>query len=180
MQHSSYTSKLNQYHLGLWYASYRFIISFCLLIVHLIGSQQLLIQPQYPRLYFSLLLLYFVLNSVQLLLFRYLPGRDSLQFTGFFIVDVFVLSGLTFASQGPSLHLSLLFAITIFAASLLLPRHKALIITLIAVISVIYQQFISSLLTFPSINNLSHGVLLAFLFLWCMPVGKLRFDVSKY
>ncbi len=182
MQYNSYTSKLNQYHLGLWYASYRFIISFCLLLVYVISSQQLLIQHQHPRFYLSALLLYFVFNSVQLLLFRYMPGRDSLQFLGFFIVDVVALSSLTFATHGPSLHLSLLFVITIFAASLLLTRHQALITTLIAVICVIYQHFLSTLLDFASLNNVSHSVLLAFLFFVVYACGQLairRFQVLE-
>lgn len=90
--------------------------------------------------------------------------RIPQQLTLLFTVDVIALSLLTFALDGPNLHVSLLFVITIFAASLLLDAKKALIITLIAVISVIYQIFLGSIFDFSSLNNIGNSALLAFLF----------------
>jgi two-component system sensor histidine kinase PilS (NtrC family) len=102
-----------------------------------------------------------------------------------FTADVIALSLLTLAMDGPNLHLSLLFVITIFAASLLLDAKGTLIITLIAVISVVYQLFLGSLFDFSSLNNIGNSALLAFLFcrLWqwsisssTLPiVGKFKF-----
>lgn len=98
------------------------------------------------------------------------------------MVDVAVLSLLTFAANGPNLHLSLLFVITIFAASLLLDPRKALVITLIAVISVIYQHFISSLFALSSLNNIGNSVLLAIMFFvvyGCGLVAVRRFQIGN-
>lgn len=157
-------SELNQYHLGMWYGTYRLLIAFCLLLITLLTFQQLGTQYQYPGLYLYTLVCYFIFNCLQLISYKYIPFKITQQLTLFFAVDIIALSTLTFASDGPNLYLSLLFVITIFAASLLLEKRKALAITLIAMIMVIYQHFVGSLLDFSSLNNISQSALLAFLF----------------
>lgn len=157
-------SELNQYHLGMWYGTYRLLIAFCLLLITLLTFQQLGTQYQYPGLYLYTLVCYFIFNCLQLISYKSIPFKITQQLTLFFAVDIIALSSLTFASDGPNLYLSLLFVITIFAASLLLQKRKALAITLIAMIMVIYQQFVGSLLEFSSLNNISQSALLAFLF----------------
>lgn len=157
-------SELNQYHLGMWYGTYRMLIAFCLLLITLLTFQQLGTQYQYPGLYLYTLVCYFIFNCLQLISYKSIPFKITQQLTLFFAVDIIALSSLTFASDGPNLYLSLLFVITIFAASLLLQKRKALAITLIAMIMVIYQHFVGSLLDFSSLNNISQSALLAFLF----------------
>lgn len=157
-------SELNQYHLGMWYGTYRLLIAFCLLLITLLTFQQLGTQYQYPGLYLYTLVCYFIFNCLQLISYKSIPFKITQQLTLFFAVDIIALSSLTFASDGPNLYLSLLFVITIFAASLLLQKRKALAITLIAMIMVIYQHFVGSLLDFSSLNNISQSALLAFLF----------------
>lgn len=157
-------SELNQYHLGMWYGTYRLLIAFCLLLITLLTFQQLGTQYQYPGLYLYTLVCYFIFNCLQLISYKSIPFKITQQLTLFFAVDIIALSSLTFASDGPNLYLSLLFVITIFAASLLLEKRKALAITLIAMIMVIYQHFVGSLLEFSSLNNISQSALLAFLF----------------
>ena len=157
-------SELNQYHLGMWYGTYRLLIAFCLLLITLLTFQQLGTQYQYPGLYLYTLVCYFIFNCLQLISYKSIPFKITQQLTLFFAVDIIALSTLTFASDGPNLYLSLLFVITIFAASLLLEKRKALAITLIAMIMVIYQHFVGSLLDFSSLNNISQSALLAFLF----------------
>ena len=157
-------SELNQYHLGMWYGTYRLLIAFCLLLITLLTFQQLGTQYQYPGLYLYTLVCYFIFNCLQLISYKSILFKITQQLTLFFAVDIIALSSLTFASDGPNLYLSLLFVITIFAASLLLEKRKALAITLIAMIMVIYQHFVGSLLEFSSLNNISQSALLAFLF----------------
>ncbi|WP_168460942.1 HAMP domain-containing sensor histidine kinase [Acinetobacter sp. A1] len=171
-------SELNQYHLGMWYGAYRLLIAFCLLLITLITFQQLGSQYQHPGLYLYTLVCYFVFSCVQLISYKYIPFKSSQQLTLFFAVDIIALSSLTFATDGPNLYLSLLFVITIFAASLLLQKRKALAITLIAMIMVIYQHFVGSLLAFSSLNNIGHSALLAFLF-WVV-YGSGRIAVRRF
>ena len=179
---NSKNSELNQYHLGIWYGAYRLIISFCLLFVFFITFQNLHNEYQYPRLYLITSILYVVVSCIQFISFRYFSPKSTKQITLFFAVDVAAFSALTFASDGPNLHISLLFVITIFAASLFLESKKALFITLIAVITVVYQHFLGSLLAFSSLNNIGNSVLLAILFLVVYGSGQItirRFEILE-
>src|SRR5690606_11022559 len=99
-----------------------------------------------------------------------------------FFSDVCVLSLLTLASDGPNLQIGLLFVITIFSASLLLDAKKALVVTLIAVISVIYQHFIGGIFAFSSLSNISDSALLAVLFSVVYRTGQIavrRFQILE-
>ena len=165
--------EFNQYHLGMWYATYRLIIATCLLLIFLLTYQRLNTDYQYPELYLYVLIGYVTINSIQLTLIRKIKYKIPQQFILIFTADVIALSLLTLAMDGPNLHLSLLFVITIFAASLLLDAKKALVITLIAVISVVYQLFLGSLFDFSSLNNIGNSALLAFLFFVVYGSGQL-------
>ena len=176
-------AELNQYHLGLWYGAYRLIIAFCLLLIYLLTTQTLNHDYQHPRLYAASLVLYFIFSCAQLLYFRYVRHRIPLQLTLIFSVDVLVLSSLTFALDGPSLHLSLLFVIAIFAATLLLEKSKALFITLVAMICVTYQHFVGTLLDFSSLDRIGQSALLSFLFFIIYRFGQIavrRFQILEH
>ena len=164
MKPNSTHSELNQYHLGNWYSVYRLIVATCLLMIFLITAPRLTNDYQYPQLYFYVLIAYVIMSCIQGVVLKKINLNIPQQLIGLFAVDVLALSLLTLAVDGPNLQLSLLFVIIIFAASLLLDAHKALLITLIAVISVIYQLFLGNLLAFSSLNNISNSALLAFLF----------------
>lgn len=164
--------ELNQYHLSILYASYRFIIGCCLTVIFLLTFETLNLNYRYPHLYLGILLSFVAISSLQLISLKKIRWRVPLQLSLLFVVDIFALSSLTFAVDGPNLHLSLIFVITIFAASLLLERHKALVITLIAMIMVIYQQFIGSFFSIASLNNLGNSALLAFLFSVVYTIGR--------
>ena len=164
MTQSTLNFEFNQYHLGIWYGVYRLIIATCLLLIFLLTNQYLNTEYRYPQLYLYALICFVAIGCMQLLSLKKIRARIPQQLTLLFAVDVIVLSLLTLAMDGPNLHLSLLFVITIFAASLLLDAKKALITTLFAVISVIYQIFLGSIFDFSSLNNISNSALLAFLF----------------
>ena len=181
--YSNYSnSDHNRYRLGLWYGTYRLIIAFCLFFVFFLTYQNLQHDYGHPLLYLSSVSIYIFLSLAQLVFYKFYSSHIVRQITLFFAVDVILFSSLTFASDGPSLHISLLFVIAIFAASLLLEAKKALFITLVAVISVVYQQFLSGLFSFTSLNNLSISALLAILFIVVYIIGQLtirRFQVLE-
>lgn len=175
-------SELNQYHLGSWYSAYRFIISFCLLLIFLATYTQLAPEYPYPQLYLYVLTAYVVISSLQYLALNKIQAAVPKQLVLIFFADVSALSLLALALDGPNLHLSLLFVITIFAASLLLDARKALIITLAAVISIVYQLFLGSILDFASLKNIGNSALLAFLFFVVYGSGQIavrRFQILE-
>lgn len=157
-QKSSY-SALNQYHLGIWYSAYRLLISTGLLLIFLLTYPELTTDYQYPQLYYYALGIGVAINTVQLFALKWIRRLIQPQLIMIFFSDVCVLSLLTLASDGPNLQIGLLFVITIFSASLLLDAKKALVVTLIAVISVIYQHFIGSIFAFSSLSNISNSAL---------------------
>ena len=180
-QKSSY-SALNQYHLGIWYSAYRLLISTGLLLIFLLTYPELTTDYQYPQLYYYALGIGVAINTVQLFALKWIRRLIQPQLIMIFFSDVCVLSLLTLASDGPNLQIGLLFVITIFSASLLLDAKKALVVTLIAVISVIYQHFIGSIFAFSSLSNISNSALLAFLFFVVYGTGQIavrRFQILE-
>ena len=175
-------SELNHYHLGMWYGAYRVIIACCLFFVFILTFQNLHQNFGHPLLYFTALCSYIVLSCIQLISYKYIFAYKNRQIAYFFAIDVLVFSALTFALNGPSLQISLLFVIAIFAASLLLEAKKALFITLIAMISVIYQQFIGGIFSITALNNISSSVLLSVLFVIVFVIGQItirRFQILE-
>lgn len=166
-------TEINQYQLGVWYASYRLIIACCLIFIFLLTFENLASEYEYPQLYLYSLFFYVFSTVIQLACLKSFRQLIPQQLAFIFFIDVSCFSCLTLALDGPTLHISLLFVITIFAASMLLSSKQALWITLIAVISVIYQQFLGSLLQFNSLNNLSYSALLAVLFFAIFAAGQL-------
>ena len=173
MTQNTHNLEFNQYHLGIWYSTYRLIIATSLLLIFLLTSQRLNSDYHYPQLYLYVLIGYVSASFIQLIILKSIRFKTAQQLPLLFVVDVIALSLLTLAVDGPNLQLSLLFVITIFAASLLLDAQKALIITLIAVISVIYQLFLGSIFDFSSLNNIGNSAILAFLFLVVYGSGQI-------
>lgn len=175
--------QLNRYHLGRWYASYRFLIAFSLLLIASLGHYSDAMSVSYANSHLFILFLYFLLSAGQWLMLRHAHIAASYQLLALFIVDIAILTSLSFASEGANLQVSMMFVMTIFTASLLLERHKALTVTLVAVICVVYQHFIGSLFDLStSINNISNSALLAILFFCVYALGQFairRFEVLE-
>lgn len=182
MTKKNYNFELNQYHLALWYTTYRLIITTCLLLIFLLTYPNLNADYQYPKFYSYVLIGYVATSFIQLIFLKNIKYKIPIQLPLLFVIDVIALSLMTLALDGPNLNLSLIFVITIFAASLLLDAKKALIITLIAVISVIYQLFLGSLFALASLNNIGNSALLAFLFFMVYGSGQVavrRFQILE-
>ncbi len=182
MPQQSIHSELNQYHLGLWYNAYRLIISVGLLLIFMLTYDGMGSEYQFPQLYGYVLATFVAISSIQLLTIKLVKNYISQQLIIIFFTDLCALSLLTLATNGPNLHLGLLFVITIFSASLLIDAKKSLIITLIAVISVIYQHFIGSIFEISSLTNIGNSTLLAFLFFAVYGTGQIavrRFQIME-
>ena len=175
--------QLNRYYLGRWYASYRFLISFSLLLIASVGHYSDNLAVSYAQSQLFILFLYFICSTVQWLMLRYSHVAASYQLLALFIVDIAILTSLIFIGDGTNLQISLMFVMTIFTASLLLEKHKALSVTLVAVICVVYQHFIGSFFApSHSLNNISNSALLAVLFFCVYALGQFairRFEVLE-
>jgi two-component system sensor histidine kinase PilS (NtrC family) len=133
------------YRLGIWYSGYRLIISISLILIYLLTAEQLATNYDYPFLYFYTLICYIALIFSAFLL-KIVPLQISKQLIFIFIIDVICLSVITFSAGGPNLQLSLLYVIIIFSSAILLNAHLSLIVTLFAVIMVVYQRFLGNFL----------------------------------
>lgn len=167
------------YRLGVWYSGYRLIISISLLLIYLLTAEQLSANYQYPFLYFYTLICYISINIFQLFLLKIVPLQVSKQLIFIFIIDVICLGVITFSAGGPNLQLSLLYVIIIFSSAILLNAHLSLIVTLFAVIMVVYQRFIGNFFDYSNLNHLGNSVLLAFLFFVVYAIGRIAVQRFK-
>lgn len=170
------------YKLGIWYSGYRFVVALALFILFLLTQQGQNASYIRPDLYFYTLIALGLVNLGQMLLLMLQPERLTLQLSALFIVDVIYLSLLSFSVGSPNLQLSLLYVITVFSATILLSHRVAFLITLFAVIAVIYQHFVASLLDLSKLDDVGNSILLAFLFFVVYGIGKLavqRFQILE-
>lgn len=175
----AHAKQLNRYHLGRWYASYRFLIAFSLLLIASLGHYSAAITVSYANSHLFILFLYFLFSAGQWLMLRYTQITASYQLVALFIIDIAILTALSFTGDGINLQVSLMFVMTIFTASLLLEKSKALSITLVAIICVIYQHFIGSFFdAAASLNNVSNSVLLSILF--CCVYALAQFATRRF
>jgi len=167
------------YRLGVWYSGYRLIISISLLLIYLLTAEQLSSNYIYPFLYFYTLVCYITFNIFQLALLQLVPIQIPKQLIFIFIIDVICLSLITFAAGGPNLQLSLLYVIIIFSSAILLNAHLSLIITLFAVIMVVYQRFLGDFFDANNLTHLGNSIFLAFLFFVVHAIGRIAVQRFK-
>lgn len=167
------------YRLGIWYTLYRVIVTLGLILVFQIISGQSASDYKQPALYFYTLVGYCAVSVIQGVIFKYYPALINKQLILLFVVDVIALNLLTFFLGMASLNLSLLYVIAVFSAAVLLNQRSSLVITLFAVIVVIYQHFVGSFLDYDNLNGVGNSVLLAFLFFVVYGIGKLAVQRFK-
>ncbi len=175
------TSSVEQtiYQLGVWYSGYRLIIAISLMLIYLLTAEQLSNEFEQPFLYFYTLVCYIAISFFQLFLLKYLPLKTTEQLIVIFLVDVICLGLITFAADGPNLQLSLLYAIIIFSSAILLNASLSLVVTLFAVIMVVYQRFIGNFFDYTNLTHLGNSVLLAFLFFVVHAIGRIAVQRFK-
>ena len=155
---------------------------FILILIFLLTLNNQTLHYESPGLYLYSLIIYAFLSAIQLALLKFFPHAISNQLIAIFVIDVIFLSTLTFALGGPNVSIGLLFVITVFASNFLLTRNKALLITLAAVIAVVYQQFFGSYFDYSNLNNIGNSLFLAFLFFVVHAIGQVairRFQVLE-
>ena len=170
------------YRLGTLYSVYRLSLALCLIVIFIFTAERHALTFLHSTLYFDSLIIFSFLSFIQLLSLKFFTRFVSEQLFAIFLADILFLSTLTFALGGPSLSISLLFVIMVFSANFLLKKNEALIVTLISIIAVIYQQFVGTFFDVSNLNNISNSALLAFLFFLVYGLGQVsiqRFRVLE-
>ncbi|WP_201554988.1 sensor histidine kinase [Psychrobacter sp. 72-O-c] len=163
--------------IGLIYSSYRLIVSiFFMLMVYITTrtDSSLLL----PSLLQQTVLSFYVLLSLILLGLFYVATKQQLQRQLAFglALDVIILSLLLYTNGAPDLQLTMLYMVVVAASFMLLNGSQALIITLLAIIFVIYQQFFYAIANSMSLTNLGDALLISASFL---AVGFLSWSISQ-
>lgn len=162
--------------LGLIYSSYRLIISlFLLLMVYAsIDSDESLLLPS--LLQQTALGFYLILSLILLGLFYVVTKEPRQQLIFGLALDIVILSLLLYTNGAPDLQLTMLYMVVVAASFMLLNGSQALILTLLAVIFVIYQQFFYAIANSMSLSNLGDALLMSASFL---TVGFLSWSISQ-
>lgn len=162
--------------LGLIYSSYRFIVSlFSMLIVYISARSD--ISPTLPSFLQQTVLSFYVLLSLILLGLFYVVSKQMRRQLAFGLaLDVIILSLLLYTAGAPDLQLTMLYMVVVAASFMLLHGSQALIITLLAIIFVIYQQFFYAIANSMSLANLGDALLMSASFL---AIGGLSWSISQ-
>ena len=162
--------------LGLIYSSYRFIVSsFSMLMVYItVRSDDSSSLPSFLQ---QTALSFYVLLSLILLGLFYTVGKHMRRQLAFGLaLDVIILSLLLYTAGEPDLQLTMLYMVVVAASFMLLHASQALIITLLAIIFVIYQQFFYAIANSMNLANLGNALLMSASFL---AVGGLSWSISQ-
>ena len=162
--------------LGLIYSSYRFIVSlfFMLMVYVTVKSDNSLLLPS--LLQQTALSFYVIISLILLGLFYVVTMRLRRQLAFGLALDVIILSLLLYTNGAPDLQLTMLYMVVVAASFMLLRGSQALIITLLAIIFVIYQQFFYAIANSMSLTNLGDALLMSASFL---AVGILSWSISQ-
>lgn len=127
--------------LSIIYATYR--IAICLIMAFLFfGTINNPIIGRNEPLFFAIIIIFYFCTSVTFLIAQLRVSKfTNLQRLIGFIIDILVLTLMLFANGGSSIQVTLHFIVCVVAAFIILRTKQAVIITLLAIICVVYQQF---------------------------------------
>lgn len=164
--------------LGIIYSGYRLIISLFLFMggyILVIDNNNLSVTL--PSFLEQTTLLFYSLFSLLLLAFLvFVKQSQRQQLSLGLVLDVIVLSLLLYINGAADVQLTMLYAVVVAVSFMLLVPYQALIITMLAVILVIYQQFFYALSNDLSADSLSSALLLSLSFI-C--VAFLSWSISQ-
>lgn len=162
--------------LGLIYSSYRLVVSIFFMFIGYVSARanDSVLLPS--LLQHTALAFYFILSLILLTLFYVVRTKPRRQIVFGLALDVIILSLLLYTNGAPDLQLTMLYMVVVAASFMLLPSSQALVITLLAIIFVIYQQFFYAIANSMSLSNLSDALLMSASFL---AVGFLSFNISQ-
>lgn len=159
--------------INLIYAGYRIALSFFLIALFLLTVKNPVVGINDPSLYVQTVTTYSLGTIIAYLLLRYWPFYQDVQIFAMLALDVVAMTLMLYANGGPSLQLSMLYLVMVMAASILLPQGRALIIALLAAITVIYQQFYFALIRNNDLQMVGSVGLLAVSFIAISILGQL-------
>ncbi|MGB2082092.1 MAG: sensor histidine kinase, partial [Psychrobacter sp.] len=119
---------------------------------------------------------YVLLSLILLGLFYVVRKHMRRQLAFGLALDVIILSLLLYTTGNPDLQLTMLYMVVVAASFMLLHGSQALVITLLAIILVIYQQFFYAIANSMSLANLGDALLMSASFL---AVGGLSWSISQ-
>lgn len=162
--------------LGLIYSVYRIIVSGFLMAnsyAAVKGSDLHILPTLLQQLS---LILYLLLSFTLLGLLYFASSQPQRQLTFGLAIDVIIFSLLLYSSGAPDLQITMLYMVVVAASFMLLRAGQALIVTLLAIIFVIYQQFFFAIANSMSLSNLGDALLMSMSFL---AVGFLSWSISQ-
>jgi len=162
--------------LGLIYSSYRFVVSlFSMLMLYISARNG--DGASLPSFLQQTTLSFYVLLSLILLGLFYVVRKHMRRQLAFGLaLDVIILSLLLYTTGNPDLQLTMLYMVVVAASFMLLHGSQALVITLLAIILVIYQQFFYAIANSMSLANLGDALLMSASF---VAVGGLSWSISQ-
>ncbi len=162
--------------LGMVYNSYRLIVSLFLLLMIYVTTQadNSIMLPSLLQL--TILIFYVLFSLILFGLFSVVPQQPRRQLLLGLFMDVVVLSLLLYTNGAPDLQLTMLYMVVVAASFMLLTGTQALIITLLAIIFIIYQQFFYAIANSMNLADLGDALLISASFL---AVGFLSWSVSQ-
>ena len=162
--------------LGLIYSSYRFVVSLFSMLMLFISARTG-DGTSLPSFLQQTTLSFYVLLSLILLGLFYVVRKHMRRQLAFGLaLDVIILSLLLYTTGNPDLQLTMLYMVVVAASFMLLHGSQALVITLLAIILVIYQQFFYAIANSMSLANLGDALLMSASFL---AVGGLSWSISQ-
>ncbi|MDN5566080.1 MAG: ATP-binding protein [Psychrobacter sp.] len=162
--------------LGIVYSSYRLIVSLFLLLMIYMTTQadNSIMLPSLLQL--TTLIFYVLFSFILFGLFSVVPQHPRRQLLLGLFMDVVVLSLLLYTNGAPDLQLTMLYMVVVAASFMLLTGTQALIITLLAIIFIIYQQSFYAIANSMNVADLGDALLISASFLG---VGFLSWSVSQ-
>ncbi|WP_394212297.1 sensor histidine kinase [Psychrobacter piscatorii] len=162
--------------LGIIYSSYRFVVSiFSMLMIYI--SARTGDSASLPSFLQQTALSFYVMLSLILLGLFYVVTKQMRRQLAFgLVLDVIILSLLLYTAGEPDLQLTMLYMVVVAASFMLLHGSQALVITLLAIIFVIYQQFFYAIANSMNLANLGDALLMSASFL---AVGGLSWSISQ-
>lgn len=162
--------------LGIIYNGYRLVVSAFLLLMayaNIKADTDLLLPSLLQQ---TALGFYVILSLILLSLFLVATKQLQRQLVFGLGIDVIVLSLLLYTNGAPDLQLTMLYMVVVAASFMLLRSSQALVITLLAILFVIYQQFFHAIANSMSLTNLGDALLMSASFL---AVGFLSWSISQ-
>lgn len=161
------------YRLGSSYTSYRLLLSIGLFGILLLTMDNLIIGARNPLLYIIISSIYLSLCIINFFTFKFYQNKLQEQIFVYLIIDVIHITLILFLSSGPNIAIVLLYMVVVLAATMLVTPRKALTLTLLSIIAVVYQQFFFSLFDGTQISFIGSSALVTLVFISTYALGQI-------